>query len=166
MRTLSAYDLPDLFTSIKGATFATIVTNTDARVRASCPFGRNVRKVSRVNVTLNYNYAAAVNRQRTREGGEADFEAAPRQWGERIKGTSLVRHESGKLYLETKVERSLGCEYFAADGSRIEAEAIAPYLPSKGGSGRQEVEKPVLVRDYALDSIKGVTIKGEDFVVV
>ena len=165
MRTLSAADLAKLLSGIKGATFATIVTNTDARVKAACPFGRNVRKVSRVNVTLGFQYENAVNRQRVREGAENDFEAAPRQWGERIPGTFLVRHDSGKLYLETKVERSLGCEYFAADGSRIEADAIAPYLPSKGGSGRQDVEKPVLVRDYALDSIKGLSMKGEDFVV-
>lgn len=165
MRTLSASDLPKLFSSIKGATFATIVTNTDARVKAACPFGRNVRKVSRVNVTLGFQYENAVNRQRTREDSEPDFKAAPRQWGERIPGTFLVRHESGKLYLETKVEKSLGCEYFAADGSRIDAEAIAPYLPSKGGSGRQEVEKPILVRDYALDSIRAISLKGEDLVV-
>lgn len=164
MRTLSAADLPKLFSTIKGATFATIVTNTDARVKAACPFGRNVRKVSRVNVTLGFQCENAVNRQRTREGETADFEAAPRQWGERIPGTFLVKHESGKLYLETKVEKSLGCEYFAADGSRIDAAKIAPYLPSKGGN-RQGVEKEVLVRDYALDSIRAISLKGEDLVV-
>ena len=164
MRTLSAADLPKLFSTIKGATFATIVTNTVAHVKAACPFGRNVRKVSRVNVTLGFQYENAVNRQRTRKGETADFEAAPRQWGERIPGTFLVRHESGKLYLETKVEKSLGCEYFAADGSRIDAAKIAPYLPSKGGN-RQGVEKEVLVRDYALDSIRAISLKGEDLVV-
>jgi hypothetical protein len=165
VRTLSASDLPAFFSGIKGATFATIVTNTDARVKAACPFGRNVRKVSRVNVCLGFQYENAVNRQREREGDEPDFKAEPRAWGERIKGTFLVRHDSGKLYLETKVERSLGCEYRDAAGNLIPADAIAPYLPNRSGSGRQEVEKPVLVRDYALDSIRAVSLKGEDFVV-
>jgi len=165
MRTLSAADLAKLLSGIKGATFATIVTNTDARVKAACPFGRNVRKVSRVNVTLGFQYENAVNRQREREDSEPDFKAEPRKWGERVPGTFLVRHDSGKLYLETKVERSLGHEYRDAAGNLIPADAIAPYLPTKSGSGRQEVEKTILVRDYALDSIKGLTIKGEDFVV-
>lgn len=164
MRTLSATDLAKLLSGIKGATFATIVTNTDARVRASCPFGRNIRKVSRVNVTLGFQYEAAVNRQRTREGKVADFEAAPRQWGERIPGTFLVRHDSGKLYAEVKVEKSLGTEYFDASGNRLLPDMVKPYLPSNGGS-RQGVEKEVPVRDYALDSIRAISIKGEDYVV-
>ena len=163
MRTLSVSDLPAFFQTIKGATFATIVTETDARVRAACPLGRNVRKVTRLNVCLNHSYEAAVNRQRVREGNEATFEAAPRQWGKRIPGTTLVEH-NGKFYLETKVEKSLARE-FRVDGKIVPDDQVVPYLQSKGGS-RQDLEKEVIVRDFALDSIRHIVCKGEEFVVV
>lgn len=165
MKTLSVSDLAAFLSGLKGATFATITTDTDARVRVACPFGRNVRKVSRVNVTLGHNYTNAVNRQRVREESTPDFQAAPRQWGERIPGTTLVRHPSGKLYLETKVEKSLGCEYRDTAGNLLDSEAVKPFLPKRGET-RQDVEKEIIVRDYALDSIRHVKVAGEEFLIV
>jgi len=164
MKALTTNQLVELLATVKGATFATIITETDARlVKTGNPFG-DVRKVSRVNVTLGFQYEKAVNRQRAREGGETDFEAAPRQWGERKPGTMLVEHK-GNLYLETKVERSLDCQYFTADGKELTAEEVKPFLPKKGAS-RQEVEKEILVRDYALESIRSIAFGGEQYVML
>ena len=166
MKTMSVSSLAAFCSGLKGATFATITAETDARVLASCPFGRNVRKVSRVNVTLGHNYQDAVNRQRTREESTPDFQAAPRQWGEAIPGTTLVTNEkTGKVYLKCKVERSLGHEYLSADGSKIDAEAIKPFLPKKSTT-RQDVEKEIIYRDYALTSIRHIACKGEEYLIV
>lgn len=164
MKALTTTALVEVLATVKGATFATLITETDARLKKTGnPYGQ-VRKVSRVNVCLGFQYEAAVNRQRTREGAEADFEAAPRQWGERKPGTMLVEHK-GKLYLETKVERSLGCVYLDASGKELTAEQVAPFLPAKGAS-RQEVEKEILVRDYALESIRSLSFGGEQYVML
>lgn len=153
-----------MLSDIKGATFATIVTKTDARLlKTGNPF-KGVHKVSRVNVTLGFQYEAAVNRQRTREGSDADFEAKPRQWGEKI-SPMLVSHK-GKIYLETKVEKSLETKYQDENGQEISSEAVKPFLPGRSGNSRQETEKEILVRDYALDSILGMSFKGEEYVLV
>ena len=166
MKTMSVSDLAAFCSSLKGATFATITTNTDARVLAACPFGRNVRKVSRVNVTLGHNYEAAVNRQREREEAVPDFKAAPRQWGEAIPGTTLVTNEkTGKVYLKCKVEKSLGHEYRDAAGNLLDSEAVKPFLPKKSGT-RQDVEKEIIYRDYSLESIRHMVCKGEEYLIV
>ena len=165
MKALTTTTLVETLATVKGATFATLITETDARLKKTGnPFGP-VRKVSRVNVCLGFLYGAAVNRQRTREGLEADFQAAPRQWGERIPGTMLVTHK-GKLYLETKVERSLGCVYLTASGQELTAEQVEPFLPNRSESTRQETEKEILVRDYALESIRSLSFGGEQYVML
>lgn len=165
MKALTTTALVEVLATVKGATFATLITETDARLKKTGnPFGP-VRKVSRVNVCLGFQYESAVNRQRTREGTVADFEAAPRQWGTRLPGSMLVEHK-GKLYLETKVERSLGCVYLDASGKELTAEQVAPFLPARSESTRQETEKEILVRDYALESLRSVSFGGEQYVML
>ncbi len=165
MKALTAAALVDLLASVKGATFATLITETDARLRKTGnPYGQ-IRKVSRVNVCLGFQYANAVNRQRTREGSEADFVAKPRQWGERLPGTMLVKHED-KLYLETKVEKSLGYAFFDAAGNELTAEQVQPFLPSRSTADRQETAKEIIVRDYSLDSIRSLAMGGETYVML
>lgn len=165
MKTITQTGLLALLNNVRGATFATILTRTDARLKKTGnPFGP-VSKLSRVNVTLGFQYDAAVNRQRAREGNTADFEAAPRQWGERV-SPMIVAHK-GKLYLETKVERSLGHSFLQdATGQELPHSLVERFLPTRRKSARQKTEKEILVRDYALDSIQGITVKGEDFIVV
>lgn len=149
---------------IRGASFATVTTRTDARLKKTGnPFG-HVEKVSRVNVTLGFQYAGSVNRQRVRENETPDFVAMPRAWGERSPHSPLLIEHKGKLYLETKVERSLSHEYRTADGRTLSDEQVQPFLPTRSAS-RQEVEKEILVRDYAIDSIIGIAFQGQEYVV-
>lgn len=153
-------DLVAYLSGIRGATFATMLTETAPKLlKTGNPF-KDVRKVSRVNVCLGFQYAKSVNRQREREGDIADFEAAPRQWGVRIPGTVLVKNEkTGMLYLETKIEKSLDHRYIDAKGTAIPDDLIAPFLPAKSES-RQHVEKEILVRDYSIDSIREIHVNG------
>jgi hypothetical protein len=166
MKAITQSALIGLLNGIKGATFATLNTRTDAKLKKTGnPFAMPVTKESRVNVTLGFQYEAAVNRQRTREGTEADFEARPRQWGERVPGTFLVTHK-GRTYLETKVERSVETPvYRDANGVELDPEAVKPFLPSRGGN-RQGVEREIVVRDFALDSILAIRMKKEDYIIL
>lgn len=163
MKAITQKALIETLNDIKGATFATIITETDARLKKTGnPFGP-VRKVSRVNVCLGFQYEAAVNRQRTREESEADFEARPRQWGERV-SAMLIGHK-GRTYLETKVQKSLGVTYIDATGKELSKEEVAAFLPARSKS-RQEVASEIIVRDYALDSIRSLTFGGEEYVML
>lgn len=164
MQTMTRNELTAFLTGIRGATFATLTTETEPKLLKTGNTLGSVRKVSRVNVCLGFQYEAAVNRQRIREDGIPDFEAKPRQWGERIPGTVLVSHK-GKMYLETKVEKSLDHKYLGANGTILPDELIAPFLPSKGAS-RQETDKEIIVRDYSIDSIRHLACKGEEYVIV
>ena len=164
MKTMTRNELTAFLTGLRGATFATLTTETDAGLRKTGnPFG-NVRKVSRVNVCLGFQYTAAVNRQLDREDKTPDFVAAPRQWGERIPGTVLVTNK-GKTYLETKVEKSIEHKYLGANGTVLADELVAPFLPSKGAS-RQGTDKEIIVRDYDIANIRTIACKGEEYVIV
>lgn len=164
MNIISRERLLLMLLEVRGASFATITTRTDARLKKTGnPFGY-VEKVSRVNVTLGFQYANAVNRQRTREDETPDFVAMPRQWGERSAQSRVLIEHKGKLYLETKVERSIDHEYRMADGRTLTDEQVQPFLPARGAS-RQGTEKEILVRDYAIDSIIGIAFGGQVFIV-
>jgi len=168
--TVTRDELVGILTERKGAQPVTITVEVKARLnkknretKEKCPFV-NVTKVSRVNGFIGWIYTNSVNNQRGREGQKANFEAQPRKWGERLAGTPLVAHK-GKLYVELKVEKALATEYFA-DGEKVDVEVLVPYLPPRRNeSGRQGVEKAIILRDYGLAGIKEITINGELFVV-
>jgi hypothetical protein len=75
------------------------------------------------------------------------------------------------VYLELKVQNALEHQYEAPDGSPLTDEQVAPYLPARSKSSRQEVENPVILRDYTLDkngesNILAIAIGGEKYVIV
>lgn len=150
--------------NLRGAGFVTIQTLTEVKLEAS---GRailgQVFKRARVNGVVNFRYANSVNRQRIREALAANFIAAGRKWGTHVVGTPFIVHvtKAGewKLYLEVKVERSLGYEYLDAQGNEIPKEQVHFYLPQKSES-RQGVEKEVILRDYDVQNITGMRING------
>ena len=164
MKAITQANLESMLADIKGATFATLTTSTDPRLKKTGNTLGTVRKVSRVNVTLGFQYEAAVNRQRTREGLEADFEATERQWGEHI--SPMLIENNGKKYLQTKVEKSLETKYVDAKGQELSSETVAPFLPARSKNEHQETEKEILVRDYKLESIIGISFKGEEYVLI
>ena len=164
--------LEDVIAGLKGATFVTIESATDPRmVKKHRETGEinpylGAVKVSRVNGIVNWIYSNSVNNQRTREGVVNDFVAEPRKWGERRLLASgnispFVDHKTN-VYLELKVERSLGYHYEMPDGTIVPSQNIQPYLPVKK-AGRQGVDKEVILRDYRLDSITSITVNSERY---
>jgi hypothetical protein len=166
---ISEADLIAELSSIKGARIVTIQTRTEPRSLAKHPetgspnpYRGNVVKVSKVNGMIGWQYVSGVNRQRVREEKTADFEALPRKWRQRISGTPFVEHQ-GSMYLEMKVERSLGYQYMTLDGHALDAAEVEPYHPTRS-LGRQGVEREVILRDYALSSIESLKSGGVTFI--
>ena len=168
--------LTTLATERRSASIVTITARTVPKVkkgsgRGQAPanpyFGR-CEKVARVNGIVNWRYANAVNNQRAREhdGPIEDlehFEAEPRRWGQRQDGLPFVEHGE-KLYLELKVERSLDHSYFASDtGEQFDNEAVEEWITRRDESGRQDVERPVILRDYGIESITHIKTGGIEY---
>lgn len=153
-------ELKAALASRKGTSFITIVALTDPRMRKrGNPYIGRVLKRSTVNGAIGWIYQNSVNRERARENLEPDFEAFPRKWGQRIKGTPFVEHK-GKTYLELKVERAISTEYLL-DGQVVDKSVIEEWLPKRKPEGeRQEVDRPIILRDYDLANIKAITFDG------
>lgn len=170
MSTLSKSELVSTLFEIRGSKLTTIVSETDPRLKKTGnPFARAI-KIARVNGCINWIYQNAVNNQRYRENQPTDedgniehFTAEPRKWGVRIHRTDgsvtpLVEHK-GQYYLELKVQRSLGYEY-RLDDDVIDQTLIEPFLPRKTEGARQKLAKPVILRDYSINSIRQITMDG------
>ena len=165
-------ELEQVIADLTGATFVTIESKTDPRmVKKHRETGEanpylGAVKVSRVNGIVNWIYSNSVNNQRIREDKANDFVAEPRQWGERRLLASgnvspFVDHKSN-VYLELKVERSLGYHYEMPDGTIVPNQNIEPYLPARRPT-RQGLDREVILRDYRLDSITSVTVNRERY---
>jgi len=148
--------------------FATLETDTiiaTSKIKGGKGSGYTGRitKHSKIQVVLNprlEGYADAVNAQRAREhSGPIEnlehFEPAPRAWGHHVPGTSFVEHK-GNYYLEVRVLRSLETSY-CIDGQPVTKETAESLLHPPRGGGRQHVQKPVILRDYRVESIVGIT---------
>lgn len=169
--TIDAIELHNLLTG-KGAQMVTFTAVTCPKVKGGkkSPF-YGVRKRAKVNGVVNWIYANAVNRQRTKENqplndnGEVEnFVPDPRAWGERVHQTAFVRHVKDgtpKVYIEFKFQRSVQREYFM-DGKLIPNEEVEPYLYHNEKEGaRQEIENVVILRDYQLSNLEQIQIGGQ-----
>jgi hypothetical protein len=158
--------LTNVLKGLKGTTIITIDACVEPTMRkTNNPFIGRVKKVSRVNGMVGWNYQNSVNNQREREGNEEEFVAHPRKWGERVQGTPFVTHK-GQVYLELKVQNVQGTTYFLDNrpATDAEIEAIQAFMPKRAGSGRQQVDKAVILRDYKMSSIKAFRAFGQEHI--
>lgn len=163
----SLTELQGILADLKGkATFVTILARTPVKLCTS-HFGR-VWKTSRVNGTINFSYSNSVNRQRGREAeGPEDFDlfvAQPRKWGVRLHKLPFVQHKEN-VYLEIKVERSLGYTYNDDAGNEIATDEITPYLLPWRESTTQDLDREVILRDYLLENLLEVKVNGMLYIV-
>ena len=166
-RQLRVAKLETVLRNVKGNGFAHLVAKTVPAMRKTGnPFYGNVFKVTDVQVQAGFHYINSVNNQLTREGKTADAEAKPRKWGQRIKGTPLVEHTNKagehRLYLEAKCEKVNSVKYVDGEGNAIDKADLAEWLqdrPAKS-STQANVDKEIILRDYALDSIEWIAIDG------
>lgn len=157
------------------ATFANFVIETDAKLKKTGnPYkDENVRKVSKYNVQLNFNYTNAVNNQLEREGKEANFEAQE-NW-------HTKKYDSFNGCVAMKMEGNQRQEYLffrKMDVQRIgfmmndkvatpeQVETIKVFLPSKSAPKNQGTDKPIEVQTVKLQNIKLLSLEGEFYEVV
>lgn len=170
-------DLPQFLKSIclnnNGRPIPKIVSlesETVPPLRKGAPWA-DLRKRSFTNGVINFIYSNSVNNQRIREGQPLDregnieiFYAIERTWGRRLRGTPLVAYRD-KLYLEVKIQKVLH-NIFLVSNSQIATELVNPWLRRKTESGRQQVDKPVILRDFALESLRSITVNGKNYAIL
>lgn len=149
--------LVDILRKIKGTTFIDVLLETKPQLKTPPAYLKNVVKLQEINACIGFHYANSVNRQRIREGSTPDFEALPRKWGQRILGTPLVEYK-GKYYLELKTIKVLN-HIYSDRKSQIPNHIVEAYL-SPSSVARQKLDKPVILRDPAIDSIRRIVLNG------
>lgn len=163
MKTLTTNELLNLLLATKGSSFVNIVTHTTPTLIGGkkCILA-GLTKVGSVNGIINFKYENSVNNQREREGSETDFVAQQRKWGTKI-GSCVIEHKN-KYYVEIKVEKTQEPQY-TLRGNRVDNSIVKPHLPERK-DGRQEVDKQVILRDYALENIRQIRINKEEYEVI
>lgn len=159
-------EFADIVRNIRGVSFARIDSVTEFRMRKiDNPFVGQVIKVSRILAIIgNWSYEQSLINQANREGIETDLKIKPqpRKWGMRL-DNGLVEY-NGKLYLETKVERSIGSKIVFRDGRFIPSNTMAQIksFETKSAPSKTQdiIEKKVILRDYAFDSIRRIKLNG------
>lgn len=152
--TLIARTVPDMNKTV-------VVTG----VKVRNPYHGRCRKIAAVNGIINWRYENAVNNQRVREGSLPDFEAAPRQWGRRLEGEPFVQHHD-KLYIELKVQRSMEHYYETHEGLRLDTAHVELHLPARRPNHRQGLEREVVLRDYAMESVVELHCYDNEYVII
>ncbi len=161
----------DMILARPGATAITLHSVTSQRSKMKVAWFNNgsgeVYKKSRTNGMINYRYEDSINRQRVREGLEANFQAAPRQWGTRIEGTCFLEH-NGHFYVTMKVQSAKSPTYVNGpenDASEIEKPGVE-FWRASGRSSRQGIENQIINRDFRLDHLTAITIQGQIYDIV
>jgi hypothetical protein len=173
--TINISQLRLILGNLTRATAFGATTLTDARaLKTGNPFG-TIRKLVKINGMLGTDHAAAVERQRAREGvaDQETYESKGRTWGERI-GPALVQKGS-EYYLSTQlnpthhpkplylIEKQVGTKPRL---SVVSKDLVAPWLPpdrTAREAAAQGVERPVIHRDYRLDSLVTLSLNGRRY---
>jgi hypothetical protein len=178
---MKTVDLNDFFTQLynsRPGQFIGLVTETvpDMRKTGNPFFGR-VTKKSFTTVQIGASYTNAVNNRREKEGSVdiEPFIPKERKWGVRINGTPLVVHvkkgESGPtFYMECRVLSTYHEPEYYLDGRFVDMiplrDEILSFITPKGSNAEwQGVTQEIIIRDYALNSIREVKMDKEVYVI-
>jgi hypothetical protein len=164
-------DILSVLGTVRGATPITFTAKTDARAKKTGnPFALPIRKTSRVNGMINFQYDAGVIRRLEKEGKPLTAFERGESWHELVKDsegrlTPFCRHKStGDLYVRFMLIRRLGePEFEDGEGNPLTAEQAAPFLPKANEYTNQGLDNPLVFLVYKLDSIRSITVSGETF---
>lgn len=176
MFTISREKLIGLIRSIKGVTFTSITYKTDESKSRTIAGKKALQKEVTLNVTLNANYDAKVNRIiENKQDGTPDFEARAMK-GKKLSFDdcrSIVENDKGNkmLYCFKEHNAKSNITYFHQDcvisfDKAKEKDLFAPsFFAEKETAGRGEInpENDFAVFTVGFDKIKRITIKGEEY---
>lgn len=167
---MKIHEIYDVLKRIQGCTFASMDNITQVKLKGGKknPMqGRVTKHTSNNQVILFTNqnsngYANMVRRRLEAEGKNPEsFTLGSLPWGERVPNTPLIEHK-GKYYIQVIFNRGGSSVYFL-DDQEIQPEDIegfdAPVISGEG-QGLSD-ENAVVVRTFALDSIKEIRLMGE-----
>lgn len=154
--------------SVKGATFAGIDTLTEVKLlggKKNPMQGRVQKMVTGSSVMLFSNvkdnaYLKMVHRRMEKEDKDpSTFELSERKWGLRIGNTPFIEHKD-KKYIEVFFVNT-GVVQYLLDGNPIEKDQIEGLQEKTENENSQGgIDDKVIIRAYALDSIKNMRVMG------
>jgi len=168
VKIINMAELVDVLKAVHpGNSFATITATTvPSKMRKTGnPNWGNCFKTTTVNVGIQFNYEAGVNRQREREDKPTDFVADAPTWGEHIDNTCLVEHK-GEFYMYVRILKSLGYRYHNAKGDTIPNEQVHAFMPPSKPSDKQDLDAEIIVRKYFLKNIRQITVSGATYQII
>jgi hypothetical protein len=153
---------------MRGATFVTVVVNTEPRMRKTGnPFYGKIRKISRYNGQVNFQYDGAVERQLAKEGKSVDDFRRGESWHVpviREDGTltPFCQHKSnGTKYLRFRMLNVIESKYVMSDGSPVDESEVREYLQQGNNYANQGTDNPVKIITVALDNVESLTANGK-----
>lgn len=156
-------DLLQLLSNVNGNTFLSITTETVLPLLGGKknPMKDRVKKITTgtncmVFQNKNVNgYEAMVQRRLASEGKEP-FTLGPRKWGSRVPDLPVVQHED-RMYLEVIVLRT-GAVHYELDGVAIHPNDIQGFKDEYLGGEQGGLDNKVVIKCYAFDSLRAITI--------
>lgn len=155
---------------VNGATFITIDTETDVKLKGGKknPLqGHVTKRVTGSNVMVFQNktksgYESMVMRRLSKEGKDpASFKLSPRAWGRRLEGAPFVEH-NGQYYVEVIFLHPGQVEYLV-NGTVTDPNTIAGIPPVKEEAHQGGLNDKVVIRTYRTDSIRKITINKQTY---
>ena len=154
-------DIAQQARDLHGCRMFTVLTETEPTLRRqkTNPLNGRVRKIQKTNGCLAFNYENAVNRQRVKDGQDADFTALKKKNMVHL-GGGLIQHEkTGQLYIYFRPLSAKKAIYYV-DGELTDFDDLEDDLyfpPKKENGGRQNVTKEVPYRTVKLENIRSIT---------
>ena len=162
----------------KGATIVTFLSDTIPRMNQKSkqlgirnPHYGNLRCLTVVNGMINFSYSKAVRGRLIKEGKDPKTFQLGQSWHENVlkngKITPIYVHKKNKnmWYMGVMILRELRKRYVTYDGEDISIEDISPFLQSGGNYLSQGLQKPVIFKTYALNSIKEIVVNKNKYLV-
>jgi hypothetical protein len=156
--------------NINGATFITIDTETDVKLKGGKknPLqGKVTKRVVGSNVMVFQNkkksgYESMVMRRLEKEGKDpSSFTLKPRAWGHRLQGAPFVEH-NGNYYVEVIFLHPGKTEYLV-DGNVTDPNAITGMPERKEEAVQGGLNNKVVIRTYRVDNIRKITINKQTY---
>lgn len=166
---ISRSELVDMLMNKKGATIATFVMQTEPKMRkTNNPYYGKVKKISRVNVMLNFHYDEGVKRRLVKENKSISGFKQGTSWHEPVLSGGLLtpfcRHrQNGSLYVRCMELNRLASSYRDAAGNEVDYTDIEPFLQKSKSYSNQGLDNPLVFLTYKVDSIKYITINKHTY---
>lgn len=164
-----------------GATFFSVTqitranTNKSPRVKFTMPYlkvgASYYAKVSRVQGMIGFDYEGNVNKQREREGSQADFVVGT-SWADSYEGSKVINSCGDGLYLYYRplnVSAEKPPMYAAFNGDifiSVNSTEVAQYTRDNRTAQYQELDKAVEVRKISTRSIAALKLSGVEYIII